>query len=432
MSEMRSCKEVPITDVLTFIVDNRGKTVPTSDSGFPLIATNCVLNTNLYPVFDKIRYVSQETLHTWFRAELKPNDILFVNKGTPGRVCLVPDPVSFCAAQDMIGLRANPDLVDYRYLLAALRSPAIQRKIQNYHVGIAIPHFKKEDLKNLFVPLPSMSTQRKIGEWYFEISEKIENNNAICAELEAMAKLLYDYWFVQFDFPDENGNPYKSSGGKMVWSEELKREIPEGWAISPLSNITETERGISYTESDLATEGIPLISLASIGRDGRYIPSAIKYFGSQYKENKVLKPYDLVMCNTDMTQERAMIGKCIVVPDIFDGPILSTHHITRIFLQDDALKLYLALTTQTEWFHKYIQGFCSGTNVLGLDMQGFNKYVLLIPPQSILEQFNERIFQQEKMKSNIIVENQELSSLRDFLLPLLMNGQVTFKEADCH
>ena len=111
MSELKKCPLIPITELLECIVDNRGKSCPTSDSGFPLIATNCIKNISIYPVFENIRYVTDEVLKNWFRAELKSNDILFVNKGTPGRVCLVPDPVTFCAAQDMIGLRVNPQKV---------------------------------------------------------------------------------------------------------------------------------------------------------------------------------------------------------------------------------------------------------------------------------------------------------------------------------
>ena len=144
---------VPITDLLEDIIDNRGKTCPTSDEGFPLIATNCIKHSNLYPVFENIRFVTEETLQKWFRQELKPNDILFVNKGTPGKVCLVPDPVNFCAAQDMIGLRADSKKIYYKYLFAVLKSYFVQKKISNFHVGIAIPHFKKGDMNQILIPL---------------------------------------------------------------------------------------------------------------------------------------------------------------------------------------------------------------------------------------------------------------------------------------
>ena len=120
----KDCPKVPITELLSFIVDNRGKTVPTADDGWKLIATNCVTNNTLFPVYEKVRYLTQETYETWFRAHPMPGDILFVNKGTPGRVCLVPDPVDFCIAQDMIALRADDEKI-YNKLLFILSFSSI-------------------------------------------------------------------------------------------------------------------------------------------------------------------------------------------------------------------------------------------------------------------------------------------------------------------
>lgn len=357
-------------------------------------------------------------------------DILITAVGTIGNLCYINKAKDFYFKDgNVIWFKDFRKDVYSKFLFYYMKSDYFKKQLEYSLIGAVQKALTMVMLAEIELDLPDYSTQKMIAAALEDVDAKIENNNAICADLEDMAKLLYDYWFVQFDFPDENGKPYKSSGGKKVWSEELKREIPEGWEVCSLSSITETERGVSYTEADLATEGVPLISLASIGRDGNYIPSAIKFYGGEYKESKILKPYDLVMCNTDMTQERAMIGKCILVPDIFgDGPILSTHHITRIFVSDDILKLYIALTTQTKWFHKCIQGFCSGTNVLGLDMQGFNQYLLLVPPKHLLKQFNKKVFAAEKMKNNLILENRDLAFLRDFLLPMLMNGQVKVGE----
>ena len=109
-------KYLPITELLEEIIDNRGKSVPTASEGTPLIATNCIKHTSIYPTFEKIRYVDDKTLKTWFRAHIRPNDILFVNKGTPGRVCLVPNPVNFGVAQDMIAFRCDKNAINYKYL----------------------------------------------------------------------------------------------------------------------------------------------------------------------------------------------------------------------------------------------------------------------------------------------------------------------------
>ena len=108
----KDCERKPLPDILSFIVDNRGKTVPTDPEGnHILIATNCVRNESLYPSYEKIRILNEETYQNWFRAHPIPGDILFVCKGTPGRCCIVPDPIDFCIAQDMVALRCNEEIV---------------------------------------------------------------------------------------------------------------------------------------------------------------------------------------------------------------------------------------------------------------------------------------------------------------------------------
>ena len=168
----------PITELLSFIVDNRGKTVPTAENGHKLIATNCVTNNTLFPVYEKVRYLNDDTYQNWFRAHPVPGDILFVCKGTPGRVCMVPDPIDFCIAQDMISLRTN-ERVYNKYLFAILRSQRIQQQITQTSVGDVIPHFKKQYMPQLMIPLPEMGIQRTIGDFYYTLSYKVEHNKRI-------------------------------------------------------------------------------------------------------------------------------------------------------------------------------------------------------------------------------------------------------------
>ena len=185
------CEKIPITELLSFIVDNRGKTVPTAPRGHKLIATNCVTNNTLFPVYEKIRYLSEETYQTWFRAHPIPGDILFVNKGTPGRVCLVPDPVDFCIAQDMIALRADRTKIYPKYLFAVLRSREIQQQIYNTNVGDVIPHFKKQFMNQILIPLPDRAMQETIGDLYYVLSLKMEHNKKVNDNLQQQAELLY-------------------------------------------------------------------------------------------------------------------------------------------------------------------------------------------------------------------------------------------------
>lgn len=174
-----------LPEILSLIVDNRGKSVPTSESGHILIATNCVRNENLYPSYEKVRFLSEETYKTWFRAHPLPGDILFVCKGTPGRVCMVPDPIDFCIAQDMVALRADKKIVYNKYLLAVLRSIKIQKQIEQTSVGDVIPHFKKSFFNQILIPIPPMNIQKMVGDYYFAFSDKIEWNKKINNNLAA-------------------------------------------------------------------------------------------------------------------------------------------------------------------------------------------------------------------------------------------------------
>lgn len=177
-----------LPDILSFIVDNRGKTVPTDVNGnHILIATNCIRNENLYPSYDKVRLIGENTYKNWFRAHPKPGDIIFVNKGTPGRVCMVPDPVDFCIAQDMIALRVKREIIYNKYLLAVLRSKKIQNQIAATTVGDVIPHFKKQQLREIKIPVPPMKIQKIIGDYYFAFCKKELINNKINRNLGLVA-----------------------------------------------------------------------------------------------------------------------------------------------------------------------------------------------------------------------------------------------------
>jgi type I restriction enzyme S subunit len=239
-------KEVPLSDLLSEVIDNRGKTCPTADIGIPLIATNCIRNEFLYPTYDTVRFVSQYTYSTWFRGHPIPGDIIFVNKATPGRVCFVPDPVDFCIAQDMVALRANPERIYPRYLFAALRSPIVQERIAQMHVGTLIPHFKKGDFDKLLIPVPSREDQRFLGDVYFNLSAKIDLNRRMNETLEAMARAIFKSWFVDFDpvraklrgEQPAGLAPHIAALFPDALVETEMGEAPEGWRVGSLKDIS--------------------------------------------------------------------------------------------------------------------------------------------------------------------------------------------------
>lgn len=377
-------------------------------------SNNTYLNWNKY-------YESPEII-------LEENNIVLVKTGSSlGKTALVrklfhPTTLNpqFVVLKD---IKANP--VYFSYLI---KSDYFQKNIAAIKVRSAIPTLSQEDLGSIKIFLPNREIQNKIGTILSAFDNKIALNRRMNAKLEAMAKQLYDYWFVQFDFPNENGKPYKASGGKMEYNEVLKREIPAGWEVKKLGSLFTTNRGVSYsTKTITGDKGIPMINLASFSPDGSYKIDGIKTYTGEYTNEKVLKPFDLVMCNTQQTAidfSKDIIGKALLVPDIFDGDITSSHHVNTLKVQNEKLKFYLYRLFNTDYFHAYISHFASGTNIMGLDFAGVENYSAVIPSKEVLSKFADFTLNIEKKKSEIIRENKKLISLRDRLLPLLMNGQV--------
>ena len=430
---------IAIEDLVDTIIDNRGKTVPIIDgSGIPLIATNCIKFSSIYPVFENIRYISQDTYDTWFRAHLQPNDILFVNKGTPGRCCITPDPVNFVGAQDMVGLRFRKEYHPF-YMLAVIRSKEVQETIQNNHVGLVIAHFRKQELVKLKLPILDIKIRDYIGEVYKNISYKIELNNKTNRELEAMAKTLYDYWFVQFDFPDANGKPYKSSGGKMVWNKELKREIPEGWTVDTLSSFInndksgdwgkEQEEG-NYNQKVYCVRGADINGLNGKGElksPERYILEKNLY--------KTLDPYDLIVEISGGSPVQSTGRLAYITEETlhrFDAPIICSNFCKAVTLKSK----YYFYNFVFQWNSIYDAGVLFGyegktSGIKNLLFESFvSTHYTAIPPIELAEKFYDFMKPIQIKKEKNLKENQELASLRDWLLPMLMNGQVTVGEVE--
>lgn len=406
-----------ITSLLTSIVDNRGRSVPTSDAGFPLIATNCIKHSSIYPTFENVRYVDEETKGIWFRAHPEPNDIIFVNKGTPGRVCLVPAPVTFCFAQDMVAFRCDPKKIDYQYLFAVLRSDYIQRKIENFHVGLVIPHFKKGDLDNLLIPrMATRDEELAVGQLYLTLSKKIDCNNRINVELEAMVKTLYDYWFVQFDFPDAHGKPYRSSGGKMVYNATLKREIPVGWRQSTIGDTFTTHLG-----------GTP-----SRARKDYWFPEEINWLSSGENPGTFVVAPDERISKAGLANSAAkLLPKGTVVLSI-------VRHLRASILGIEAAtnQSVVGILETEEIKHCFIYPYLIGEIPrlmalrTGAQQPHINKGVLdesllVLPDEDTLSAYTRLAAPMFLQMGALYEQNQHLAQLRDWLLPLLMNGQVT-------
>lgn len=284
--------------------------------------------------------------------------------------------------------------------------------LNNFHIGSSQPLLTQTIIKNIECDyVEDCCVQKKIAELIYGLDSKISNNNKIISELESMAKTIYDYWFLQFDFPDENGKPYKSSGGKMVWNEELKREIPEGWSIYKLKDISHFHSkkysGELNCYNYIGTDNM-LSNMNGVVKSEYFVDT----MANEFEENDILlsniRPYfKKIWCSNK-------VGGC-------SSDVLVIRTTLNIFGF-----LYYSLASDN--FFKYNMAGSKGSKM----PRGDKKHIMFYPVlynESLVKKFND-LSKNIIFKVNLLrEENQELVSLRDFLLPMLMNGQVTFKES---
>ncbi len=323
----------------------------------------------------------------------------------------MPDPVNFCAAQDMIGLRCDEKAINYKYLFAVLRSNEIQKRIENYHVGLVIPHFRKQDLPSLMIPIKSPEEQEVIGELYLTLSKKIELNNRINAELGQMAKTLHDYWFVQFDFPNAKGKPYKSSGGKMVWNEALKREIPLGWEVGSLLDIAEY------------TNGLPCQNFRPTGQDFLRVIKIKEMHEGFSAETELARPdipQKAIIENGDVLFSWSA---SLEVQIWSGGRGALNQHIFKVTSETYPKSFYYyQLLNYLQHFKMMAEN--RKTTMGHITQEHLQQSRIILPPKELtlqLEKVIEPIFEKKIVNE---IESQNLTELRDWLLPMLMNGQV--------
>ena len=211
---------------------------------------------------DSIARVSEEHVNRLKQHKVKAGDIIYSRRGDVGRCALITSyNDGWLCGTGCIKVELNRRLADPSYTYYRLYNQDTFNWVQQHAVGAIMPNINTSIVSEIPIKLPPLPIQRKIAAVLTALDDKIALNRRINDKLEAMAKRLYDYWFVQFDFPDENGRPYKSSGGKMVWNDTLKREIPVGWEVKRIDEILDefpsTKR---YNTSEYLTEGqFPII-----------------------------------------------------------------------------------------------------------------------------------------------------------------------------
>ena len=396
-----SVATIKLSETTKFIVDNRGKTVPTSDTGIPLIATNCIDSRNLYPVYEKLRYVSQDTYNNWFRSHPKPMDIILTLKGSQnGAVNLVPDPVDFCIAQDMVALRVDETKIDNLYLFAALRSEDIQDQIKTLDVSGVIPHFKKSDFDKLEIPLPPRPLQKFIGKTYFDLCNKIDLLHRQNKTLEAMAETLFRQWFIE--------------------------EAKEDWELESLGHHIQTINGVSYKSSELNPSNIALVTLKNFGRNGGLRTDGFKEFTGTFKDSQIMEDGDIAVAHTDLTQDASLIGNPIYILNLsnYDKLVISMD-LVKVNLDSNTItKCFLFHLLKSTDFKDYALACSNGSSVIHLSKKALPSFKFKCPPTEKIGRFTNLVDPMDQKIQKNIKQIQTLENLRDTLLPKLMSGEV--------
>ena len=322
--------------------------------------------------------------------------ILLPRKGTLNNIMYVNE--KFWTVDTMYYATVKPEFSTY-YIYAYLA----QLDLAHLDSGSALPSMTKTAYNNIKINLPDLKTQQFIAAVLSALDKKIALNKQINARLEEMAKTLYDYWFVQFDFPDASGKPYKSSGGEMVFDETLKREIPKRWEVKSLGDWAEIRKGTLITEKTANTNGD--IKVISAGVDFSYYHDV----ANRPKNTITISASGANAGFVNFWREPIFACDCTTITNSVIGRTLYILNFLKI-VQD--------------FIYQQARGSAQ-PHVYPKDIEGLK---IIVPPDLLLKRFGEFVENWNLKIANNEKQNHQLTQLRDFLLPMLMNGQVSVAE----
>lgn len=313
----------------------------------------------------------------------------------------------------------------HKYLAFYLRSQLFRKAVTNNAFMTLRASFNEDIFSFLNLYLPEYKEQVKIGDMLYSMEQKIQLNKQICAELEAMAKTLYNYWFTQFDFPDENGKPYRSSGGEMVWNDQLKREIPKRWDVRPLSHvISSINTGLNPRDNFILGNGdIQYLTVKNLTTSGTIDFSGCDTVDEQARE--IIHKRSDVSVGDILFASIAPLGRCYLIQnppekwDINESVFSIRRNASRVTSE------FLYMYFMSDTFIKAATSSSTGSIFKGIRINTLLDIAAVIPPKDIVTAFTTQVKTLLALKEQKGTENRELTKLRDWLLPVLMNGQAT-------
>ena len=419
---MVELKKYKLNDFLESYGDGLHGTPNYSENGDYYFINGNNLENNRISINDTTPKLS-ESEYQKIKRPLKSNALLLSINGTLGKLAFYNNE-KIALGKSACYLNIKPE-VDRRYIKYVLSTKEFQKYMYTVASGSTIKNFAPKQAADYEFFAPNLPTQKKIADVLSCIDDKIALNNKTNTELENMAKTVYDYWFTQFDFPDKNGNPYKTSGGQMVYNETLKRDIPVGWEVK---NILECCKVIDCLHSKkpdyyFEDEDCYLLQLDNL-IDLKLIDLTNKYYVSKkdyetWTLKTKVKQGDLVVTNA------GRVGGVSRIPNYIETGIGRNMTSIRPISISEYLLCYFFSSSDCD--KQIRQNTDQGAFFQSLNVKGIKKLNLTIPPKEIQEKFDSLVSKIRLQIESNHKENEELTKLRAYLLPLLMNGQIKVK-----
>lgn len=394
-----------------------------ADEGIPLLLVKNIVEGSV--VENGVPRVNFEKANELKKFWLKEGDIVFTRVGAVGRTLYVTKEYEgWMFSGQTLRIRINNPDVNNKFVEFYFRSPQYQSLSESTSLGSTRASINTSILANTNIPLPSKEEQDKIVEILLSIDQKIELNHQMNQTLEALGQAIFWHWFIDFEFPDENGMPYKSNGGAMVDSELGK--IPQGWEVGKLDKYVNMIKGCSYKSVHLTKANNALVTLKSVGRDGIFKKNGFKEYSGDFKREQVIIDGDVVIAQTDLTQKAEVLGKPVIVRTVpHYQKLIASLDLAIVRPKNGHLnKEFIYEILKTKTFHNHAISYANGTTVLHLSKEAVPNYETTIPPKKIIDNFK-RILKPifDKINFNNL-ESENLSHIRDSLLPKLMSGKI--------
>ena len=338
--------------------------------------------------------------------------------GLLGTTARIPESGKYIQSQDIALVKCKVGKIDPTFCYYLISSRLVRNQLSVAAQQTKIRHTSPDKIKACTVWIPELDDQKAIGRLLASLDEKIQLNKRINDNLEAMAKQLYDYWFVQFDFPNEEGKPYKSSGGAMVYNEKLKREIPQGWHCYELNKWLEIKSGFAFKSETYISKGkFKVVTIKNV-QDHHLDTSSCDYVN---EIPQGMKEWCSLSVNDRLI---SLTGNCGRLCIVTEKDLLLNQRVGLLACNDEYID-YAYLLLSSEEYQTLSNNLAKGAAQANLSPVDLCKNIAVLPKLDVLEKFNRQIKPIVASYIQNDIQIADLTKQRDELLPLLMNGQAT-------